>query len=84
MLKKGVSISILGLVRGQDKVELDSTTHKTRFVFWGEVGRKKGSGDMRKLLKLVERAKENPLEVRMNKLRGKISIETYADASSVM
>ena len=36
---------------------------------------------MRKLLKLVERAKENPLEVRRNKLRGKIIIETYKDAS---
>ena len=46
-----------------------------------QVGSDKISGDMRKLLKLVERAKQNPLAVRMEKLRGKVSIETYTDAS---
>ena len=46
-----------------------------------QVGSDKRSVDMRKLLKLVERAKENPLVVRMERLRGKVRIETYKDAS---
>ena len=36
---------------------------------------------MRKLLKLAERAKESPLVIRMERLRGKVRIETYTDAS---
>ena len=45
-----------------------------------QVGSDKISGDMRKLVKLVEKAKKNPLVVRMERLRGKVNIETYTDA----
>ena len=45
------------------------------------MGSEKRSGDIRKLLKLVEKEKESPLVVKMERLRGKVSIETYTDAS---
>ena len=46
-----------------------------------QIGREKSSIDMRRLLKLVGRAKVNHLEVRMKRLRGEVEMETYMDAS---
>ena len=42
---------------------------------------KKSSGDMRRLLKMVRRAKENHLKGRMERLRGEMEIKTYMNAS---
>ena len=46
-----------------------------------QVGVERSSDNMRKLGKLVERAKEYPLEIRMARLCGNKWIETYTDAS---
>ena len=42
---------------------------------------KKSSGDMRRLMKMVGKVKENHLEVRIERLRGEVEIETHTDVS---
>ena len=44
-----------------------------------QIGREKSSRVMRSLFMMVWRAKENHLEVRMERLRGEVDIETYTD-----
>ena len=46
-----------------------------------QIGKEERSGDMRKLLKMIRRVKDNNLKVRMERLWGKVEIETYMDTS---
>ena len=62
---------------------MDSLTHQTRsdlaFDLASQIGKEKSSGDVRRLLKMVGRSKENHLGVRMERLRREVEIVTYTE-----
>ena len=47
----------------------------------GQIEGERTGRHLRRVVKMVEKAKENPLSIKMEKMEGEISIETYTDAS---